>query len=298
MQHASDHSEIRDAVARLCADFPRRILAQARPRDGLSDGVRDGADRKRLPLGADPRGVWRRRPHALGGGRHHGGNPAPGLQRRRLPCPDVCDGHRTAPRYGRPETALPPEDRLGRTQASGLRRHRADQRHRHHGLAHHRPPRRRPLRRQRSEDLDEPRGAVRSDAVARPHHAARSGAEAHRRALGLHPRHARGAEGWPDHPADPHDDEPCHDRGFLRQCEGAGHEPRRRGRQGLPLHPLRHECRAHPDCGRMRRRCQMVHRQGLDLRQGSAMSSAGRSARTRASSSRSPRPTPICAPPN
>ena len=54
----------------------------------------------------------------------------------------------------------------------------------------------------------------------------------------------------PHHPADPHHDEPRHHRGVLRQHEGAGREPDRRGGQGLPLHPLRHERRAHPDRAR------------------------------------------------
>ncbi|MGY4422307.1 alkylation response protein AidB-like acyl-CoA dehydrogenase [Bradyrhizobium sp. JR6.1] len=38
--------------------------------------------------------------------------------------------------------------------------------------------------------------------------------------------------------------------------------------KGFPLHPLRHECRAHPDRRRMRRRCQVVHPEGDQLRQG------------------------------
>ena len=40
----------RKALRRLS----RRVLARARPRDGLSDRIRRGADRERLPLGADP----------------------------------------------------------------------------------------------------------------------------------------------------------------------------------------------------------------------------------------------------
>jgi hypothetical protein len=48
----------------------------------------------------------------------------------------------------------------------------------------------------------------------------------------------------------------------------ARRKPDRRRGQGLSLHPLRHECRAHSDRGRMHRRRQMVHRQGHRLRQG------------------------------
>ena len=86
--------------------------------------------------------------------------------------------------------------------------------------------------------------------------------EAHRRPVGIPRRHARGAQGRAHHPPDPHHDEPCHHRGVLHRHEGAGGKPDRRGRQGLSLHPLRHERRAHPDRRRMHRRRQMVHRQG------------------------------------
>ena len=72
----------------------------------------------------------------------------------------------------------------------------------------------------------------------------------------------------PDDQADPHHDEPRHHGGVLRQYARAGGKPDRRGGQGLPLHPLRHERRAHPDRGGVHRRRQMVHREGDRLRQG------------------------------
>ncbi len=53
--------------------------------------------------------------------------------------------------------------------------------------------RRRPLRHQRPEDLDLARRAFRPDAAARAHHAARTGAKAHRRPVGVPGRHAAGA---------------------------------------------------------------------------------------------------------
>ena len=106
------------------------------------------------------------------------------------------------------EAELPAEDRHRRTAPAGVRRDRADQRHRHHLAADLRAARRRPLRRQRPEDLDQPRGAFRPDAAAGAHHAARPGGEAHRRAVHLHRRHARGAGQGPDDPPDPHHDEP------------------------------------------------------------------------------------------
>ena len=92
----------------------------------------------------------------------------------------------------------------------------------------------------------------------------------------------------PDHPADPRDDEPRHHRGVLRQPGDPRRQPDRRGGQGLPLHPRRHERRAHPDRGGMHRRRRLVHREGAAYASERG-SSAARSARTRASSSRSPR---------
>ena len=98
--------------------------------------------------------------------------------------------------------------------------------------------------------------------------------------------------------SDPHHDEPRDHRGVLRRSARAGREPDRRGRQGLPLHPLRHECRAHPDrapsasataSGSSRRRAPTPR---------SAACSAGRSGRTRASSFRSRAPMRRCAPPS
>ncbi len=122
--------------------------------------------------------------------------------------------------------------------------------------------------------------------------------EAHRWAVGVPRRHARGQEERPRDPPDPHHDEPRHHRGVLHRHEGAGGKPDRRGRQGLPLHPLRHERRAHPDrqpnasatpTGSSPRRRTMPR---------SARCSAARSARTRAFSSRSPRPMRRCARPS
>ena len=57
------------------------------------------------------------------------------------------------------------------------------------------------------------------------------------------------------------------------------------------------ERRAHADRRRMHRRRSLVHRAGRELRQASASCSTGRSARTRACSSRSPRRTSTSRPP-
>ena len=83
-----------------------------------------------------------------------------------------------------------PKIATGELAPAGVRRHRADQRHRHHLAAHLRQTRGRPLRGERPEGVDQPRRAFRPDAAARPHHAARPGEAAHRRPVHLHRRHA------------------------------------------------------------------------------------------------------------
>ena len=171
----------------------RRLLARARGARGVSHRVRAGADRGGLPGRADPRGIRRRRPAAARGRRAileeiH----ACGLQRGRLPCADVHHGHAccgtAAPEQ---KTALPAADRLGRAAAAGLRRHRADHRHRHHQAEDARRAQRRPLRRQRPEGLDLARAALRPDAAARAHHADRGGEEEDRGPVGVPGRHPR-----------------------------------------------------------------------------------------------------------
>ena len=203
-------------------------------------------------------------------------------------------GTRPAARLGSAEGDVPAEDRQRRAAPAGVRRHRADQRHRHHGAAHRRPARGRPLRRQRPEGLDQPRRALRPDAAARPHDAARAGEEAHRRPLGLPRRHARGGRHGLDHPPDPHHDEPQQRPRCSSTTWGAGGEPDRRGGQRLPLHPRRHERRAHADrLGVHRRRASGSSTRPSPMR-ASAWCSAGRSARTRACSSRSRAPMRRC----
>src|ERR1700682_3451235 len=116
--------------------------------------------------------------------------------------------------------------------------------------------------------MDQPRRIFRPDDPVGADHAEGTGQEAHRRPVGVHRRHARGEGPRPGDSPDPHHDEPRHHGSVLHGHAGACGEPDRRGRQGLSLHPVRHECRAHPDRGRMHRRRQMVYRQGHRLRQG------------------------------
>ena len=173
---------------------PGRILARARSREPLPERIRERADRGRLSLGADPGGIRRLGAAAVGGRRDPRGDPARRLQRRRLPRPDVHDGHGAAARLAGAEAEVPARDRRRAPAPAGLRRHRADLRHRHDGAEDDGAARgQRCLRRQRPEDLDLARRAFRPDAAARPHHAGRSGEEAHRGAVGVPRRHARGA---------------------------------------------------------------------------------------------------------
>ncbi len=167
------HAEIKEEVRKLCAKFPGEYWRQAGPGTRLPDGVRDGADRSRLPRRADPGGIRRRRPAAVGRGGDPGDGAGRGLQRRGLPRADVHHGHDPAARHRRAEDGIPAEDRHRRTAAAGVRRDRADQRHRHDLAAHLRPEGGRPLCRQRPEGVDQPRGALRPDAAAGAHHAAR-----------------------------------------------------------------------------------------------------------------------------
>ncbi len=169
---------------------PRRILAQARPGTRLSNRFRACPDRGRLPWRPDPRGIRRRRPAAFRRRRDPGDGPGGRLQRCSVPRPDVHHGHDPAARHGQAEEDLPAENRHRRTAASGVRRHRTDQRDRYDVTAHLRPQGGRPLRRQRPEGLDQPGRALRPDAAAGADHAQGPDRQAHRGPVDLHRRHA------------------------------------------------------------------------------------------------------------
>ena len=196
MAAARDSEEIagiRAAVRALCAGFPGeywRALDRERayPTEFV-DALTEGGISRR----ADPGRIRRQRAHHVVRHRDHGGDPGRGLQRRRLSRADVHDGHGAASRQRRPEAALSAEDRDRRIAPAGLRRHRADLGHRHARAAHHGGARRqRQLRHQRAEDLDLARRALRPDAAAGAHHAARAGEEAHRGPFGVPGRHEGG----------------------------------------------------------------------------------------------------------
>ena len=194
-----------------------RLLARPRSRARLSDGLREGADRRRLAGHPDPRGIRRLGARHLGGRGGARRGAARRLQRGGLPRADVHHGHAAAPRQCRAEAALPASDRQRQAQAAGLRRHRADQRHRHPGAAHDGGEEgQQHLRRERPEGVDQPRRALRPDAAAGAHHAQGADQEAHRGPVGVSGRHARDARQRPHHPAHPHHDEPQQHRGVLR----------------------------------------------------------------------------------
>ena len=113
-------AEIRDGVRELCEGFPGEYWRELDRERAYPTEFVAALDRGRLSRGAHPGGVWRRRAGALRRRRDHGGDPASGLQRRRLPCADVHHGHAAAARQRRAEERVPAEDR-GRANC-GFRR--------------------------------------------------------------------------------------------------------------------------------------------------------------------------------
>ena len=115
-----------------------------------------------------------------------------------------------------------PEDRHRRNPLSGVRRDRADHRLRHHPAQNAGRPRRRPLRRQRPEDLDLAGPQIRPDATAGAHDAGRRGQAAHGGIVVPAGRdEGRGRQG-PDHPSHRHHDQSPDQRAVLRRPQGAG----------------------------------------------------------------------------
>ena len=128
-------------VRALCANFPGEYWRELDRERAYPTEFVARADRGRLSRRADPGGIRRQRPADLGGGRDPGRGPRLRLQRRGLPRADVHHGHDPAARQRRAEAALSARDRHRRTAPAGLRRDRADLRHRYAGAAHHRAAR-------------------------------------------------------------------------------------------------------------------------------------------------------------
>ena len=178
-------------------------------------------------------------PHHDGRRRDHGGDPRGGLQRRRLPRPDVHDGHAAAARQRRAEGALAAADRA--RASCGCRRSASPSRPRGTDTLSLRTTAVREgdsLRHQRPEDLDLARRAFRPDAAARAHHAARAGEEAHRRPVGVPRRHAAAqGNGITIRPIRTMMNHATTEL-FFDDLRVPADESHRRGGQGLPLHPL------------------------------------------------------------
>jgi acyl-CoA dehydrogenase len=68
-------TDIRDAVGRLCEDFPNEYWLKLDKEDAYPHRFRGSADRKRFSRRADPRGIRRLWPAACGGGRGAGNDP-------------------------------------------------------------------------------------------------------------------------------------------------------------------------------------------------------------------------------
>ncbi len=129
--HEQDFSDIRESVAKLCAQFPGEYWRKldrdmAYPKEFVQALIDAGYLSVLIPEEYGGAGT-----EAVGGRRDPGGNPARGLQRRRLPRPDVHDGHAAAPRQRRTKGQVAAAHRLWRIALAGVRRDRAGQRHRH-----------------------------------------------------------------------------------------------------------------------------------------------------------------------
>ena len=179
--------------------FSRRVLARARRARGLPDRVRQRADRGGLSRRADPGGIRRRGPAAARRGRDARGMPRRRLLRRRAAhaqmytmgsvlrhgsaeqkakyLPEIASGELRLQAFGVTEPTTGTDTTKLKTRAVRDGDHYVDQ---------------------RAEGLDLARAALRPDAAARAHHAARPGEEEDRRPVGVPGRHPRvpAARAW------------------------------------------------------------------------------------------------------
>ncbi len=266
----NDFAEIRDAVARLCADFPGRYWrdkdrARAYPTEFVEALVGRGLSGRADSRAIRRVGAWARRRE-----RRARGDPQERLQRRGVSRADVHDGHAAEARQRRAEARVPAADRGRHAAAAGVRRHGADERNGHHADSHHGRARRRRLPRQRPEGVHLADRALGPDAAARAHDGARAGRQDDRWHVGVHRRSARGGQARAHDQAARDDDESRDDGAVLRQPRSAGRQPRRRRGQGFRLHPRQHECRADLDRLGVHRRRALVRREGRGVREGAA----------------------------
>ena len=294
------YEAVREGVARLCARYPGAI-GRSSTTARVSRGVRARADRGRLPRRADPGGIWRRRPQLVRRGGDPGGDPSHGCNGAACHAQMYIMGTILRHGIGRQKQTLPAEDRHRRAAAAGVRRHRADQRHRHTSLRTF----------ARSATATTTWSTARRCGPAAREHSdlmlllARTTPreqddEAHRGAVDVHRRSCAASLGKgltirPIRTMMNHNSTEV----FFDNMSVPAENLVGRGGPRLPLHPGRHERRAAADRRGVHRRRQMVPRaRPTDYARGAQACSAGRSGRTRASSSRSPAPTRRCGRPN
>ncbi len=283
--------EIREAVLKICARFGDDYWLERDTRRRIPARVPPGAGQGRLARHRHARGVRRRRPrhHRSGaddaGDRRVGRRPVRRLGRAHEHLRSQSGGrvrHRGA------EAALPAA--ADRRQGEGLlRRDRAQRRPRHHAASRRGPCATATATSSHGQKIWISTAQVADQhAAARPHHAARGGARSATEGLSLfytdldrNHVEVREIDKMGRKAVDSN-------QLFIDGLRGAARGPHRRGRQGLRLHPARHESRAHPDRGRGGRPRPRGARSAPRATPRSASSSTGRSARTRPSSIRWP----------
>src|SRR3977135_1522044 len=130
-----EFADIRDAVAKLCAQFPgeywrkldREMAYPSAFVDALTGaGALSGVIPEEygggsLSLGIDAGRIWRRRAKPVRGRRDPRRDPARRMQWRRLPRPDVHHGYAAAARQRRAESQMAAPDRQRRIAVGGGR---------------------------------------------------------------------------------------------------------------------------------------------------------------------------------
>ena len=166
MTEAADLAPIREAVRALCADFPgeywRRLdRERAYPEEFVAALTKAGFLAALIPEEYGGSGLTMTAAAAIMEEIQASGCNGAACHAQMYTMGTVLRHGSAAQKQ-----TLSARHRARRIAPAGLRRHRADLRHRHAQLAHHGDARRRSLRRQRPENLDLARRAFRSDAAA------------------------------------------------------------------------------------------------------------------------------------
>ena len=294
---AARHERLRAPGARGMPSVSRELLARPRPTTGVSGGLCRGDDRLRAARGADPPGVWGARPFPdgrlrdPGGGQRSGGNAGPShaqmyimgtllrhgseAQKREY-LPRIARGELRLQAFGVTEPEAGTDTTAITTTAV------------RHGDRYIINGRKVFISRVPHSDLllllarTTPRDQVQK--------------RSHGLSVFLIDLHEAIGHGLSLRPIPTMINNETSELTFENLAIPATALVGEEGR-GFPLHPRRHERRAHPDRGRMRRRRPLVHRRARLNARTSGSSSGGRSGRTRACSSRSPTPTCRSRPP-